>query len=192
MAGCGLAGDDGVVSEVVVAFYRNMNLGHVGSPDRVGLEGALRDAGARVARSFQTNGTVVLEVGAQDPQVVVARAAPVLERSAGYVDAVFVRPLAQLSAILARGPFRGATDEVTYRCTFTFFEPGAPFGAALPWTSARGDVDIVEVDAGIALGVIRKRGATAGSPTGELEKRLGTAATTRTAGTIERLVRALT
>lgn len=57
LAGCGLAGDDGVVSEVVVAFYRNMNLGHAGSPDRAGLEGALRDAGARLARSFQTNGT---------------------------------------------------------------------------------------------------------------------------------------
>lgn len=122
--------------------------------------------------------------------MILARAAPALARSSGYADAAFVRPLARLAEILARDPFRGATDAATYRCTFTFFEP-APFGAALPWTSARGDVDIIEADAGIALGVIRKRGATAGSPTAEIEKRLGAAATTRTAGTIERLVAAL-
>ena len=185
------AGHDGVVGEVVVVFYRNMNLGHRGSPDRAGLEAALRGAGARLARSFQTNGTVAVEVGGQDPRAVLDRAGPALAEGFGYTDAVFVRPAAQLSQILARRPFQGAVDERTYRCTFTFFDP-APFGVALPWTNARGDVDIIEVDAGIALGVIRKNAATAGSPTAEIERLMGTAATTRTAGTIERLVRALT
>jgi hypothetical protein len=47
-------------------FYRNLNLGHAGSPDRRGLEQALLDAGASAARSFQTNGTVLLT--ADDPQ----------------------------------------------------------------------------------------------------------------------------
>ena len=180
------------MAQLVVVFYRNMNLGHGGSPDRAGLEAALSGAGARLARSFQTNGTVVLDVGAQDPRAVLARAAPVLKGSAGYADAVFVRPLTQLAQILPRRPFGGAVDESTYRATFTFFEPVAPFPAELPWTNARGDVDILEADAGIALGVVRKNAGTAGSPTAEIEKLLGAAATTRTAGTIERLVRALT
>ena len=185
------AGHDGGVGEVVVVFYRNMNLGHPGSPDRAGLEAALRGAGARLARSFQTNGTVTIEVGAHDPRAVLDRAGPALAQGFGYTDAAFVRPAAQLSQILARRPFDGAVDERTYRCTFTFFAP-APFGVNLPWTNARGDVDILEADAGTALGVVRKNAATAGSPTAEVERRLGTPATTRTAGTIERLVRALT
>ena len=180
------------MAQLVVVFYRNMNLGHRGSPDRSGLEEALSGAGARLARSFQTNGTVVLDVGGQDPRAVLARAAPVLEDLAGYGDAAFVRPLTQLAGILARRPFDGATDEQAYRATFTFFEPTAPFPAELPWTNTRGDVDILDVEAGTALGIIRKTGATAGNPTAEIEKLLGAAATTRTAGTIERLVRALT
>ena len=55
-----------------VVFYRNLNLGHSGSPNREQLETALLDAGAKRVRSFQTNGTVLIE--ANNPADVVAKA----------------------------------------------------------------------------------------------------------------------
>ncbi|GAA3681940.1 hypothetical protein GCM10022224_052830 [Nonomuraea antimicrobica] len=178
------------MSTAFVVFYRNMNLGHPKSPDRATLEGALREAGAVSARSFQTNGTVLIEVGDAAPGEVVGRAAARLRTAGGYDDAAFVRPLDRLAAILDRAPFAGAGDERTYRETFTFFDGVQDFGASLPWTNARGDVDVIEITDGVALSVIRKNGTRVGSPTAEMEARLKVSATTRTAGTVERLVKA--
>ncbi|MFI7470124.1 DUF1697 domain-containing protein [Nonomuraea sp. NPDC049646] len=171
-----------------VAFYRNMNLGHPNSPTRAVLEDALRTAGASSARSFQTNGTVLIEIGDTSPREVVNRAAPRLLAVSGYDDAVFVRPVDQLAAILERDPFAGIGDEHIYRETFTFFDGVQEFGAPLPWTNDRGDVRIIEICGGVALGVIKRIATRVGSPTAEVEARLKVPATTRTAGTVKRLV----
>ena len=86
-----------------VVFYRNLNLGHAGSPNREQLEGALERGGALRVRSFQTNGTVLLE--AEAPEGVVAAAAGELGSLAGYDDAAIVRSLADLERVLALGVF---------------------------------------------------------------------------------------
>ena len=75
-----------------VVFYRNLNLGHSGSPNREQLETALLDAGAKRVRSFQTNGTVLIE--ANNPADVVAKAERGIRDASGYEDAAFVRNLA--------------------------------------------------------------------------------------------------
>ncbi|ALJ21454.1 DUF1697 domain-containing protein [Microbacterium sp. No. 7] len=171
-----------------VAFYRNLNLGHPGSPTRAQLEGALRDAGADGVRSFQTNGTVLIV--ASDPLAVVRAAADGLAAACGYGDAVQVRTVAGLEALLHAGHFDGHVDERTYRETFTFFEGGRTPEWPLPWTNPRGDVDIVHIGDGTALAVVRKPGNTAGNPTAMLERETGGVATTRTRGSIERLLAA--
>ena len=172
-----------------VVFYRNMNLGQrlSRSPGRAGLEGALIAAGGEAVRSFQTNGTVVFR--AEDPRGVVAAAAPALESGWGYRDAGLVRPLDLLADILETDPFDGFRDERTYRETFTVYEGGTPLSVALPWTSPRDDLDILDAREGIALGIIRQRGRSVGSPTSEIERMTGGVATTRTLGTIQRLLR---
>ncbi len=175
-----------------VAFYRNMNLGHTNSPTRAMLEDTLRAAGASWARSFQTNGTVLIEVGDTSPREVVNRAGPLLLTVSGYDDAVFVRPVDQLAAILERAPFTGTGDEHTYRETFTFFDSDQEFGAPLPWTNDRGDVRIIEIGGGVALSIIKRIATRAGSPTAEVEARLKVPATTRTAGTVKRLLKRFT
>ncbi|MEU1849984.1 DUF1697 domain-containing protein [Streptomyces sp. NPDC019990] len=171
-----------------VVFYRSMNLGHPGSPDRATLENALSAAGARGVKSFQTNGTVLFE--ADDPLSVVAEAAKALESAAGYTEPAMVRGLDLLVDVLGSAPFDGHEDSRTYRKTFTFFDGGRPIELTLPWTNAKDDVDIVELREGLALGIIRKEKSNAGSPTAEIERLAGVPATTRTLGTIERLVKA--
>lgn len=172
-----------------VVFYRNMNLGHPGSPRREQLEGALAASGAARAASFQTNGTVVLEAeGLAAAKGIVANAESRVEADSGYRDAAFVRVVSELAEMVGRDPFRGATDERTYREMITFYDDGR-WDLGTPWTNATDTVDIIEVSPGYALSVIRKRGSTAGSPTLELESHLRVPATTRAMGTVARLVK---
>lgn len=168
-------------------FYRSLNLGHRGSPTKDQLESALLDAGADRVKSFQTNGTVLMI--ADDPHTVVDAAAERVRGSSGYDDAALVRPVALLDELLDMGRFDGHTDGRTYRETFTFFDGGRAPTWSLPWTNERDDVDIIHVADGVALGVIRKPKNTAGSPTAEIERATGGVATTRTRGSIERLVK---
>ncbi|WP_415856406.1 DUF1697 domain-containing protein [Sinomonas sp. G460-2] len=168
-------------------FYRNLNLGHRGSPTRAVLEAALMDAGAVRVASVQTNGTVLLET--PDPNRVVAKAASTLERECGYRDAGLIRPFEVLASIIDRDPFEGRGDERTYGETFTFFDGGAPLQLDLPWTNERGDVDIFEVTHGIALSVIRRLASSPGSPNAEISRLTdGAVTTTRNKRTVERLV----
>lgn len=168
-------------------FYRSLNLGHGGSPNRGQLESALLGAGAERVKSFQTNGTVLMF--ADDPQAVVGATAKRLLETSEYDDAALVRPVSVLAELLDQGHFDGYTDRRTYRETFTFFDGGRAPSWSLPWTNERDDVDIIYVADGLALGVIRKPRNTAGSPTAEIERATGGVATTRTRGSIERLVK---
>lgn len=169
-------------------FYRSLNLGHRGSPTREQLEHSLLDAGAERVKSFQTNGTVLIV--ADDPERVVSDAAGTLAQGAGYDDAAMVRSVASLREVLDADHFAGHTDERTYRETFTFFDGGKNPTWSLPWTNARDDVDVIHVSGGVAVGIIRKEKSSAGSVTTEVEKETGGVATTRTKGSIERLLKA--
>jgi uncharacterized protein (DUF1697 family) len=175
--------------DLFVVFYRSMNLGHQGSPRREQLEGALAANGATRVSSFQTNGTVVFEAESLSAaKGIVTNAEAKVQADSGYRDAAFVRVVSELAEVVSRDPFRGATDERTYREMITFFD-GGRWDLGTPWTNAKDNVDIIEVHPDYALSVIRKRGSTAGSPTLELESRLRVPATTRTMGTVARLVK---
>ncbi len=169
-------------------FYRSLNLGHHGSPTREQLEQSLLSAGAQRVKSFQTNGTALIV--ADDVERVVSYAAGTLAGCAGYHDAALVRSVASLREVFDADPGSGHADERTYRETFTFFDGGRPPTWALPWTNARDDVDVIHVSRGIAVGIIRKERSSAGSVTAEIEKETGGVATTRTKGSIERLLKA--
>ena len=173
------------MTELSVVFYRNMNLGHPGSPRRPALEKALTDAGGKAVRSFQTNGTVLFL--ADDPRGVVDTAAVAL-RDVGYTEAGIVRPLRLLADLLGADPFEGFRDERTYRETLTFYDADAPLPVDLPWNGPRDDLDLIADSDGVVLGIIRQRGGSVGDPTGEVERMTGGVATTRTLGTIQRLL----
>lgn len=168
-------------------FYRNMNLGHRGSPTREQIEESLRIAGAKRVRSFQTNGTVLLET--DEPESVVRTAAKPLFLCAGYDGVAVIRTISSLRSTLTVDYFRGQTDQRTYKETFTFFDGVQQFTWTLPWTNKRDDVDVIHVDNGVALGIIRKNKSSIGNVTAVIEKEICGVATTRTRGTIECLVR---
>ncbi|SKC52017.1 DUF1697 domain-containing protein [Krasilnikoviella flava] len=180
-----------------VVLYRAMNLGHRGSPVRAELEAALLAAGARAVRSFQTNGTVLLDPG--EPGTTTADAAaervmraavPRLAERSGYTHAALVRPLDDVAAAIDGDPFARTRDERTYRETLTFVDGGEPLPVDLPWTDPRDLLDLVAARPGLVLGVVRGGPGSGGDPNGAVERFTGGVATTRTLGTVRRLLAA--
>jgi len=171
------------------AFLRNVNLGRPGSPTRVQLEAAFLEAGATRAESFQVNGTLVFGVASGDrPRALAARAGERMRASCGLREPMFVRALAELSALVASDPFDGQVAEGRDACCITFL--GAPRKPlpALPLVTARGDLELLRSDDTHVLSVSRWVGKSGGSPNAWLERHFGEPATTRNWRTVVRLV----
>ena len=169
-----------------VAFFRNMNLGHPGSPDRETLVQAFSDAGALSARSFQTNGTVIFT--AENPGDTAERARRFLADR--YHDAVFVRSAARVAQLVTEFP---ATDTESdhYREMVVLYD-ASPEAPREPDAFQHGLVRVLRMDDDAAFGLVWKPKNTVGNVTALIERLLSTAGTARTLGTLQRLSRQLT
>lgn len=165
-----------------VAFFRNLNLGHDGSPNRAQLESAFTDAGARHVRSFQTNGTVVFT--ADDPDMVIAASRNQLRDCCGYDDCAVVRSTKDIRILLAKLPPPESSPDV-YRETISFFDTDPSTGHAAPTEDPL--VALISVHHDYAHASIAKVGNRVGNVTRQLETLLEVPVTTRTRGTVERL-----
>jgi hypothetical protein len=164
-----------------VAFFRNLNLGQrrSHSPTRLELLDAFARAGATSATSFQVNGTVIFSchsTGDGDDQALADEAVRLLTPVCGYDDAVIVRPAEWILGLeLDTGP----SAEVS------FFDGPDPFPEPLPWLVPGAGLTVVRADSrhAISLDDVEK---TSGA-TWVLERRLGTAVTSRGVPTVLRL-----
>ncbi len=167
---------------VHVVFFRNLNLGHDGSPSGAQLVEAF--GGADVATSFQTNGTVVARSDDPDRTLATARARLT---GLGFDHDAFVRPLADVSDVLAQVPVLDPAENV-YRAVVSFHDAQAPADLELPLRSTDDLVEVRRLEAAWSTSVCWKPRQTAGDVTGFLERLLGVPVTTRTVNTLERLV----
>lgn len=165
-----------------VAFFRNLNLGHPGSPTSAELVEVFGGPGA--ARCFQSNGTVVFE--AADPEKAVDQAVVAL-RAAGYWHPVIVRTLEQVRCALEDAPSADPREGI-YRSMISFYDLHEIPAVQLPYRSLDGLVEIRILNPAFAHSVCWKPRRTAGNVTGSLEQLLSVPVTTRTVATLERLV----
>ena len=176
----GAAGPPPATGTLAVALFRNLNLGHRGSPNRAALEAAFTDAGATDVFSFQTNGTVAHR--SLDPDAVL-RAASASLAADGYTNTTaFGIDAARLLAVLDGLPPEGLPDGA-YREVLTFFDPALTAGPQedgprIRWLSG---------GPGWVHSIVWFVDGTAGSPGPVLEKQLRTLTTMRTRGTMDRL-----
>ena len=167
-----------------VAFFRNLNLGHRGSPSRAELEQAFAASDARSVRSFQTNGTVAFV--AQDATTTLARVVANLTAICGWDDVAPVRPLRlvrDIAALALPAPEPQTTHHVTLFDATLDLDPG--------WTTADGRLVVFDHGPGWAACASRRVGGRIGDPTVVVQGLTGVRATTRTIGTIRRLVATL-
>lgn len=170
-----------------VAFFRNMNLGQARShsPTRPVLEEAFAVAGAIGVRSFQTNGTVLFDPLTVAPAAVVERVRAILAERVGYTDIAPVQSLAAVSG-LARTTRTLLPAAVDPAICATFFDPNG----SLDWAAPGAGLDSVGTTVvASGPGWVVTRVAPGGDPTTAVQARLGSKATTRGFGTIERLLR---
>ncbi|KRD18339.1 MULTISPECIES: DUF1697 domain-containing protein [Acidovorax] len=173
------------------AFFRNLNLGHGNAPSRAALESAFVQAGADEAASFQTNGTVAFSARGVRPARKIARTVQqALATGHGFDEPVFVRTMAYLHTLMARDPFVGMDKAPPiYDFYVTFLHDDAKVLPALPTCNARRDVQVLLYTDAELLSLSHLTGKTPGNPNVFAEQLLGLPATTRTWGTVARLVR---
>lgn len=172
------------------AFLRNVNLGRPGAPTRVQLEAAMQAAGAIEPQSFQTNGTVVFSARSMaGAERVLRKALKLLATECDLAEPGCVRSLDELVALAATTAFDDYDRDEVYEFVFSFAcERSALLTGPLPLDNPAGNVRILALIDGNALGVSWKRGASPGSPNLFLEKETGAPWTSRAIGTIQRLV----
>ena len=176
------AGDGEPVTQV--ALFRNLNLGHRGSPNGNELVAAF--GGPAVARSFQTNGTVLFT--SATPEATASRALRLL-RDGGYSHGMVMRTVAELEAIVGETPEADPAEKV-YRTMISLFDTDRLPPVELPMRSRDQLVELRRVDRGSATSVCWKPRHTAGDVTGFLEALLSVPVTSRSLGTLKRLVAA--
>jgi len=169
---------------IAVALFRNLNLGHPGSPSGAELVAAF--GGPRVARSFQTNGTVVFE--AAEPKVAAAAAVASM-RADGYAHSVVVRPMQEIRRAVAEAPPVDPQEGI-YRAVLSFYDVEAIPAVETPMRSRNRLVEVRRLGQTDAHSVCWKPHRTAGDVTGYLERLLGVPVTTRTLTTLQRLIEA--
>lgn len=165
-----------------VAFFRYVNFGKTGSPRSEHLIEAF--GGSAVATSHQTNGTIVFD--ADDPEAHTIEALSRLQQR-GYEQPAIVRPLAEIVQLVAEH----TTDaEEEGRVMVSFFTPvPADTLHRVPARSRNGLVEILHLTPRYAVSKCSQRGTTIGDATVFLEPELGTPVTSRTLGTLQRLVK---
>lgn len=167
-----------------VALFRNLNLGHKGCPTKDMLLSAF--GSATVVRNFQTNGTILFT--ASDPKVVARQAIQAL-RLQGFDHWMVIREIGQIETAISANPPSDASEGI-YRSMVSFFDVVTLPKIRLPLRSNDALVELRRIDEGSASSVCWKPRNKAGDVTGFLESLIDARVTTRTIGTLERLVAA--
>jgi len=154
-----------------VAFFRNVNLGRANCPSKAQLEDAFMRAGAQLASSFLTNGTIVFDVAASDrARKILAAAHRTLQAECGLKEPAYLRTVEQLAGLVALMPFASVERDAVYECCISFLPPEDVALPALPMSSKRADVELISTTGTEVFSVSRKIGNTPGSPNAFLEK----------------------
>ncbi len=166
-----------------VAFFRNLNHGHRGSPTGAQLVEAF--GGPEVARAFQGNGTVIFS-GAP---VKTLREATKALAALGFHHEYVVRTLPELVAAIELVDESAVPDDV-YRTMISLYDVPRLPEVELPLFNRNRMLEVLRLEPGVAASLSRVQGSSVGDPTAFLEDLLGVPVTSRTLGTIQRLVRA--
>jgi uncharacterized protein (DUF1697 family) len=160
-----------------LAFLRAVNVGrrrvNMGRLREVLTELGLEDAG-----TYINSGNAYFRAGREPRAKLQARIEAALEAELGFEVETPVRTLKEVEAIVARDPFAGVTVTEDTRCCVVFGAAKLP-ALSLPVSSAKGDVELIEIVGGDAFAVFHQLPGKPANSGPFLEKTLGVPSTTR-------------
>lgn len=170
------------------AFFRNLNLGRPGSPDRAQFIRSMEEAGARAVASVLSHGNAAFSAAGQAQAVDLMEAACAhLREACGWDGAVHVRSFAYLRRLIEATPFAAAPeDDVHERCV-TFLPRGVEL-PPLPLRNARRDLEVFHASGTEAFSITRLVDGRPGGVNALLERLTRAPLTTRNWNTVVRVV----
>jgi uncharacterized protein (DUF1697 family) len=170
------------------AFFRNLNLGRPGSPDRAQFVAAMEAAGAREVVSVLSHGNAAFNAGNQTQAVrLMTAACGHLHEACGWNGTVHVRSFGHLARLIEAAPFAAApVDDVHERCVT--FLPAHVALTALPLASARRDLEVFRASPTEAFSITRLVDGRPGGVNALLERLVKAPLTTRNWNTVVRVV----
>jgi uncharacterized protein (DUF1697 family) len=172
-----------------VALIRNINVGQTNFPSRSQLVQAFLSAGTQNAVSFRSNGTVIFELDpAADLHAFQQRVADNLLRTSHFSEAIMIRALESIRAIVQQNPFSCIPGDGYTHQYMSFFDCEDVPEGLYPLESPKKDCLIFGGTIGEAFSLAREFNGKSGYPTPVLEKVLKTPVTTRSWTTMQRLV----
>ena len=171
-----------------IAFLRGINVGGHKIVSMVDLGRAFEALGFGAVKTHIQSGNVVFETPRAGRTALVKQIGGALHDLVGSEVAVFLRTTAELEALVARDPFKGANAEAEDRLYVTFLPAPPRRVPALPHWSASKDVEIIEVRDADVFSIGHNRNGRYGFPNTVVEKLFDVPATTRNWKTIVKVL----
>ncbi len=171
-----------------VVFIRNINVGQTKFPSRLQLEQAFLASGAKSAVSFQSNGTVITELGNTiNLGMFTKRVDEYLRQQCNFSEALFIRSLETLKEVVRQNPFSAINANGYSHRYVSYYQSAQPVEGIFPLESSKKDCLVFSGTDQEAYSLAKDINGISGYPTPLLEKRLNVAVTTRSWKTLERL-----
>ncbi|MBK8048061.1 MAG: DUF1697 domain-containing protein [Anaerolineales bacterium] len=171
-----------------VAFIRNINVGQTRFPSRSQLEQAFLASGARSAVSFQSNGTVVIElVNDANLEILRDHVSEYLRSRCNFSEAIFVRDLESIRSLVHQDPYAVVDCERYPHRYVSYYEFTDTVEGVFPLESPKQDCLVFAGTGQEAYSIARDIRGISGYPTPVLERRLQVPVTTRSWTTLLRL-----
>jgi len=174
-----------------VALLRGINVGGrklIKMPELVRI---FAGAGCKNVRTYIQSGNVIFDSASSSPTALTRKIERTLEAELGFHVTVILKKLSELEAIVRRNPFRKFAKASDVMLSVVFFKGEAQHQPKLPWVSKTENLEVFEITDGAAFIVHhRKKNGWFGFPNAVVEKGLGVVGTTRTWGTVNKIVKA--
>jgi uncharacterized protein (DUF1697 family) len=173
-----------------IAFLRGVNVAGRTAKKEVLLDAFAR-AGLDNVRTHIQSGNVSFDAPGRVNRATLSRKLErLLTEGAGYEIPVFLRTTDDVAAALALDPFKKRRVTANMRSCIIFISEPLPKRAALPFTSPKGQFDLLLATPDAVFAIMYVRDGRPGNPSAYLEKTYGVKATTRFFDTTKKILAA--
>ncbi|MFJ3787163.1 DUF1697 domain-containing protein [Kitasatospora sp. NPDC090091] len=161
-----------------IAFLRAVNVaGRTVKMER--LRALFGELGLDGVRSYIQSGNVFFSTDEPDRAALTRRIEEHLEEALGFPVPVLLRTVEEVEAVLAAEPFAGIEVTPDVRLVVNFLTEPLPADFPVPYTSPKGDYEVIGADAGTAYVVVHLRDGRWNAPANLFGKSYRGSATAR-------------